>query len=222
MSVVETHSKRVAVIDDHPIVRVGVRLMLEADAGLECIGEAGSVSEAIHLVQAEAPDLVVLDLWMGGNDGLELIHNLRAIAPEMKILVYSMNDDLIYGPRVLRAGASGFVMKDSGLAELSKAIAVVCGGELYVSERLSSSLVAESLGTRPTSEAQQIAGLTDREVQVLRLLGLGKSTGEIADSLHISPKTVGAHRENLKGKLGVNSAAELARRATVLVETHIL
>lgn len=222
MSTVEIQSKRVAVIDDHPIVRVGVRLMVEAEPHLSCIGEAGSVAEAIALVEREAPDLIVLDLWMGGNDGLELVHNLRAIAPEMLILVYSMNDELIYGPRVLRAGASAYVMKDSGLAELSKAIALVCEGGRYLSERLSGSLVSESLGRPLSSQAQQVAGLTDRELQVMRLLGSGRSTGEIAASLHISPKTVGAHRENLKLKLGVDSAAELAQRAAVLVENRIL
>jgi DNA-binding NarL/FixJ family response regulator len=222
MSTFEVQSKRVAVIDDHPIVRVGVRLMLEAEAGLTCIGEAGSVTEAFALVEAESPNMIVLDLWMGGNDGLELVRNLRAIAPEMEILVYSMNDELIYGPRVLRAGAAAYVMKDSGLSELSKAISTVCAGERYISERLSESLVAESLGTRPSSEAQLVAGLTDRELQILRLLGTGKMTGEIAETLNISPKTVGAHRENLKSKLGVDSAAELAQRAAVLVENHLL
>jgi len=196
--------------------------MIEAQAELCCVGEAGSVAEAISLVERESPEMIVLDLWMGGNDGLELVQNLRAIAPEMKILVYSMNDEMIYGPRVLRAGASAYVMKDSGLAELSRAIAVVRDGGRYLSERLSGSLIAESLGQRLPARSQQVAGLTDRELQIMRLLGSGKTTGEIAESLHISPKTVGAHRENLKEKLGVDSAAELAQRATILVENHIL
>ena len=113
-------------------------------------------------------------------------------------------------------------MKDSGLAELSKAIHSVCSGERYVSARLSHSLVAESLGSRPSSETQLIAGLTDRELQILRLMGSGKTTGEIAGRLGISPKTVGAHRENLKNKLGVDSASELAQRATVMVERRLL
>ena len=222
MSIVEIKPRRVAIIDDHPIVRVGVRLMVEAEAGLSCVGEAGSVAEAIALVETQKPDIIILDLWMGGNDGLELVRNLHAIAPEMDILVYSMNDELIYGARALRAGAAGYVMKDSGLAELSKAIHSVCSGERYVSARLSDSLVAESLGSRPSSETQLIAGLTDRELQILRLLGSGKTTGEIAGRLSISPKTVGAHRENLKNKLGVDSAAELAQRATVMVDRHLL
>ena len=215
-------TRRVAVIDDHPIVRIGVRLMLEAEENLTCVGEAGSVSEAIDLVETESPDIIVLDLWMGGNDGLELVRNLHAIAPDMDLLIYSMNDELIYGPRVLRAGAAGYVMKDSGLAELSKAIRSVCDGERYVSARLSQSLIAETLGTPPSSENRQVAGLTDRELQILRLLGSGNSTGEIAGRLNISPKTVGAHRENLKNKLGVDSAAELVQRATVMVEHHLL
>ncbi|MGI9240324.1 MAG: response regulator, partial [Verrucomicrobiales bacterium] len=213
MSEETTNTKSVAVIDDHPIVRIGVRLMLEAEDELTCVGEAGSVPEAVDLVEKETPDIIVLDLWMGGNDGLELVRNLRAIAPDMKILVYSMNEELVYGPRVLRAGAAGYVMKDSGLPELSKALRSICDGERYVSSRLSQSLVAESLGSRPSSENQQVAGLTDRELQILRLLGSGRSTGDIAERLNISPKTVGAHRENLKGKLGVDSASELAQRA---------
>jgi DNA-binding NarL/FixJ family response regulator len=222
MSCVEIKPRRIAIIDDHPIVRVGVRLMIEAEAGLSCVGEAGSVSEAIDLVEKEHPEIIILDLWMGGNDGLELVRNLHAIAPKMDILVYSMNDELIYGARALRAGAAGYVMKDSGLAELSKAINSVRSGELYVSARLSQSLVAESLGQRPTSANQLIAGLTDRELQILRLLGSGKSTGDIAGRLSISPKTVGAHRENLKNKLGVDSGAELTQRATVMVERRLL
>lgn len=222
MSGVEVKPKRVGVIDDHPIVRVGVTLMIEERDDLRCVGEAGSVSEAIALVESESPDLIILDLWMGGNDGLELVLNLRAIAPKMVILVYSMNDEFIYGPRALRAGAAGYVMKDSGLAELSKAIEAVCRGERYMSAKLNRSLVEESLGVGSGSCAQQVATLTDRELQILRLLGTGKSTGEIADYLHISPKTVGAHRDNLKAKLGVDSAAQLVRQAAVMVENHVL
>jgi DNA-binding NarL/FixJ family response regulator len=169
------------------------------------------------------PDLLILDLWMGGNDGIELLKEIRTDWPEIRILAYSMNDERIFGRRALQAGAAGYLMKSHGLDELLKALRIVAGGDRYLSAALAAELA--DIALRPASDPAKpaaLAILTDRELQILRLIGTGQTTAAIAESLHISPKTVGAHREHLKDKLGLADAAALVHRAVVLVETRVL
>jgi DNA-binding NarL/FixJ family response regulator len=169
------------------------------------------------------PDLLILDLWMGGNDGFELLKQIRAGWPEILILAYSMNDERIFGRRVLQAGAAGYLMKSHGLDELLKALRIVAEGDRYLSAALAAELAGDALrSTSDPAKPAALAALTDRELQVLRLIGAGHTTASIAAALQISPKTVGAHREHLKDKLGLADGAALSRHAAVLVETRVL
>jgi two-component system response regulator NreC len=211
---------KLLVIDDHPIVRSGVSMLVSNEPDFEVVAEAESPSEALAVVSGSKPeiDLIILDLTMGGNDGLELLRQIRSVTPHTPILVYSMNDELIWGERAVRAGAKGYVAKDEEMSVLLKAMKTVYSGELALSENLQSHLIQRlSGGTNPGRIRDGFESLTDREIQVLNLIGTGRTTGEIAKELELSPKTIGAHREHIKTKLGLRSSAELASEAVRLV-----
>ena len=204
-------------VDDHPIILSGVQALLETEEHFEWIGSARTVSEAIELVTRTRPAAVVLDLNLGGNDGIELLKQLRALAPATALLCYSMNDEALFGLKALRAGAAGFISKQESLEELSEALRTVCAGGRVCSRNLQRALY-DALGGAHASTG--LDRLTDREVQVLRLIGLAKGNHEIAAELGLSAKTVSAHRESLKQKLGLHSAPELVRHAVLLVERN--
>ena len=214
----------VHVADDHPVVRTGVRLIVDSAPDCAFLGETTNAETTFAAVEKQPPDVLVLDLWMGGNDGLDLIHRLTSTHPQTRILIYSSADERVFGPRALRAGAAGFLPKDRGLDELLQAIRTVAGGRRAISAALGEELMEAGLrGIRAgESEAPELSALTDRELQVLRLIGRGQSSGKISETLKISPKTVGAHRENLKNKLQLADAAELAERAVTLVKQRLL
>lgn len=205
------------------MVRSGLRLLLARERGFDLLAETGDAPTTLAAIERHPPELLILDLWMGGNDGFELLRQIHARWPEVRILVYSMNDERIFGPRVLHAGAAGYVMKTEGLDELLAALRIVAESGRYLSPTLAAELADSALRavTLPRKPAV-LATLTDRELQVLRLIGTAHATAAIAEALHISPKTVGAHRENLKNKLGIEDGAALTRRAVQLVETHVL
>jgi DNA-binding NarL/FixJ family response regulator len=206
---------RVLIVDDHPIVRAGVRLALRGHPTLEICGEADSVNAALTLAEQQKPDALVLDLHLGGRDGIEMVGRMRELLPHAKILVFSMNSEDLFAKRALRAGANGYLMKEGGLEELQHALGRILAGEVYVSQRMNSRLLNSV--ARGDSEDDPLSELTDREMQIFLLLGGGKTTGQIADELSLSVKTISTHRENLKTKLGVDSAAELVRKAVAYV-----
>jgi DNA-binding NarL/FixJ family response regulator len=214
----------VQVADDHPVVRTGVRLIVNSAPDCVFAGETVDAETTFAAVEKRPPDVLVLDLWMGGNDGLDLIRRLTARYPQTRILIYSSAEEHVFGPRALRAGAAGFLLKERGLDELLQAIRTVAGGRRAVSAALAEELMEAGLrGVRAgETEAPELSTLTDREVQVLRLIGRGQTSSRIAETLKISPKTVGAHRENLKNKLRLADGAELAERAVTLVKQRVL
>lgn len=215
---------RVQVADDHPVVRSGVRMLIESTPDCELTAETVDATTTFAVVEKSPPDVLVLDLWMGGNDGLDLIRRITASQPQTRILIYSMSEESVFGPRALRAGAAGFLLKSRGLDDLLQAIRTVAAGRRSISPELAEDLMAAGLhGTKPGSQGkpQELSGLTDRELQVLRLIGSGQTSAKIAEMLNISLKTVGAHRENLKSKLGLANAAELAERAVTLVKQRL-
>ena len=216
---------RLLVVDDHPIVRSGVSLLVSNETEFEVRGEAETPEETLSILEKSSDDfdLIILDLTMGGNDGLELLRQTRSLAPNAKILVYSMNDELTWGERAVRAGAKGYVAKHREMSVLLEAMRTVQKGELALSEELQSRLLQRlsgNAGSRTTRDG--FDSLTDREMQVLNLIGTGRTTGEIAKELSLSPKTVGAHREHIKTKLGLGNAAELASEAVRLVDHGIV
>ena len=203
---------RVLLVDDHPLVRRGLRELINEEADLEVVGEAASVPEALRQAQATQPHVVVIDITLGAEDGLELIDYIKSRWPTMKMLVSSAHDEQTFAGRVLRAGALGFVSKREPLPQVIAALRQVLRGEVYLSPQMATCLlqravVGESLDQNP------VQALSNRELQVFEMIGEGQNTREIARKLGISPKTVESHRKVVKTKLGAQTSAQLSRRA---------
>lgn len=212
--------RRVLVVDDHPFMRAGIAQLINQQADLEVCGEAGSTADALRAVGQLRPDLVLSDLTMGDRGGLEFIKDLQAAESSPPVLVVSMHDEAIYAERVLRAGARGYIMKEAGGESLLGAIRQVLRGEVYVSQKLSARLLENLSGRRPRGSDSPIKQLTDREFEIFQLIGQGKSTRDISEQLHLSPKTVDVHRANIKTKLALKDATALVRHAVRWVETQ--
>jgi len=216
-----TTPARVLIVDDHPLMRDGLAFLLGNEADLVVCGEASNAGATILAVDDDPPpDLVILDLMLGSEDGLELIKQIRALRPGLLILVISMHDEWIYAERALRAGASGYIMKKESPEEVLAAIRAVLCGEVYLSGRMRVLLSQRGLTTDPCRflVPQADPPLSDRELHVFRLIGAGLSTKQIATELHLSGKTIETYRENLKVKLRLANAKELLREAKTWVD----
>ncbi len=205
---------RVLVVDDHPLFRSGLVQLVNRQPDLACCGEAATAAEALAGLRSHEPELVLMDLRLGSDDGLELIKIVKAQKPQLAILVISQFDETLYAQRALRAGAGGYLMKEEATEEVLTAIRAVRAGELYVSRRMSVLMLRKSLEERPGSPRTGMQSLTDRELQVFQLLGAGMSTRQIAESFHLSVKTIETYRQNIKNKLGLHDGAALLRCAT--------
>ncbi|HEY2799861.1 MAG TPA: response regulator transcription factor [Chthoniobacterales bacterium] len=204
---------RILLVDDHALVRDGLAQLLRGEVDMMVCGEAGSAEQALDVVAQVKPDLAIVDISLGGANGIELIKNLKALRPDLRILVLSMHDEATFAERALRAGASGYVMKREARDRIMEGIRAVRAGNIYVSERLQKSMLHQYLHGSPTGETSPISRLSDRELEVLTLLGRGLSSKDIAESLHLSQKTIDSHRTHLKEKLNLGGAAELVRFA---------
>lgn len=204
---------KILLVDDHQIVRDGLGQLIRGEADLAVCGEAASAEEAVSAVTRLKPDLAIVDITLGGVNGIELIKNLKAVRPSLPVLVLSMHDESHYAERALRAGASGYVMKREARAHIMEAIRTVLSGGDYVSDRMQKSIVHQYLHGVGSKETSPIDLLSDREVEVLNLLGSGLSSKDIAHRLHLSQKTVDSHRTHLKEKLNLKGAQELVRFA---------
>lgn len=209
--------KRVVLIDDHPIMRHGLAQLVRAESGLDVCGEAGSAREGLEVVGRLKPDLAIVDLTLPDKNGLELVKDIRAIHPVTQCLVLSMHDEETYGERALRAGARGYVMKEEVADHLITAIQKVLSGGLYVSEALNARMLEQVTGAS-RNKVTGIDSLTDRELEILTLIGKGVPTKNIAAQLSISTRTVEAHRSHIKEKLGITDGAALVRHAVQWVE----
>jgi DNA-binding NarL/FixJ family response regulator len=208
---------RLLLVDDHPIVRQGIAQLLSTQVDLEVIGEAGNTEQARELVAKLKPDLVLLDLSLAGGSGLNLLKELKELQSNLQILVLSMHDEATYAERVLRAGASGYVMKEAATDVLIDALKIVRQGGIYLSPRASDAMLrgrgGHSSGPHPEARPGGIATLSNRELEVFRRIGVGQGTREIAAELGLSVKTVETHRARIKDKLGVASSTELVVQA---------
>jgi DNA-binding NarL/FixJ family response regulator len=202
------------------MMRAGLAQLINKQPDVEVCCEAGNPAEALQEIPGCQPDLLVTDITMPGRSGVEFIKDVLALHPALAILVVSMHDELIYAERLLRAGARGYVMKEAGGEKLLAAIRQVLGGKVYVSERLSATLLDTLTGRRPRGSSSPIEKLSDREFEVFQLIGQGKSTREIAQQLHLSSKTVDVHRAHIKEKLELKNATALVRHAVRWVETQ--
>lgn len=189
---------RVVLVDDHRMVLNGYRLMLDAEPDLAVCALAVSVPEALDAVERDRPDLLVTDLTMAGRGGLDLIKDLIALNPELRILVCSMHDETLYAERALRAGAKGYVMKDADGPTFLAAIRCVLSGQLYMSEKLAARVLGAFAGARQREGHSLLEKLSDRELEVFRLFGEGRTAKEIAGQLNLSPKTVSVHRDHIR------------------------
>ncbi len=206
--------RQVLIVDDHPIVRQGLRLMINEEPDLHVCGEAPSEREARTAIRALEPDVVIVDLSLAQGDGLELVRDVHAHHPTLPMLVLSMHDELIYAERLLAAGASGYIMKHAASDQLLVALRRVLAGGRYVSESLSESLDRARGGQASGAErADPIGRLSNRELQVLSLIGRGQSSREAAERLGLSVKTVETHRQSLKRKLNLATNAQLLQYA---------
>jgi DNA-binding NarL/FixJ family response regulator len=210
--------KRVLLVDDHPFTRLGMRYFLNAHPDLTVCAEAEEPREALDRMARGEVDLVLCDLNLPGKGGLELIKDLRSLYPQVPVLVLSMHDEPQFAPRVLRAGARGYLMKSESSESVVRAIRDVLRGKIVVSERMSSLILEIFAGKQSQQNAMPEARLSDREMEVLCLMGSAVGTREIARRLSISMKTVEAHRSNMKQKLGLVSSQELIRYAVCWVE----
>lgn len=205
--------RRVLVVDDHPIIRQGLSLLIDREPDLTVCGHAEDAHSAAQAIADLRPDLVILDISLGGQDGLDLLKQVRLRDGELPILVLSMHDESIYAERVLRAGANGYIMKQEATGLVLTAVRRILDGQVYVPERIATRMLrqyARGAGAGPVSP---LASLSDRELEVFRLIGAGRSTRQIAQSLQLSVKTVESYQAHLKEKLGLRNARELQHHA---------
>jgi DNA-binding NarL/FixJ family response regulator len=214
-SSIPTDPRRVLIVDDHPVVRQGIRLMIEAEPDLTICGEAQTEQQARKLVRELKPDALVVDLSLTEGDGFNVVRDVHAHFPGIRILVLSMHDEAIYAERLLAEGASGYIMKQAATDQLITALRTVLRGERFVSESLKRSLEA-----RRAADGAPSSRLSARELQVISLIGRGLGTREIADNLSLSVKTVETHRLTIKRKLALDTNAQLVQYAIKWHGTH--
>ena len=212
--------QRVFIVDDHAFVREWLTNFIEQQNDLCVCGQASEVNDAFAQVEKLNPAIVVVDLSLRSESGLELIKRLQTLKPTPRVLVLSMHDEAFYAERALRAGALGYVMKRETTSKVIEGIRQVLQGQFYVSEPLATSMAQKYVGKGPTPGASSIEQLGDRELEVFRLIGQGYENRRIAEELHISPKTVQAHCEHIKEKLGLNNVTALIREAVRWIETE--
>jgi DNA-binding NarL/FixJ family response regulator len=200
---------RVLIVDDHPMTRAGLVHVINHQPDLMVCGEAESAAQVLDILDSSRPDLLLIDITLPGKSGLELIKDVKAMKPELVMLVVSMHDESLYADRVLRAGARGYITKHEGGEKLMEAIRHVLSGKIYVSESMSAHILEIFSGRQTRLDRSSIEKLSDREFEVFESLGEGLSSQQIAKKLHLSAKTVDAHRANIKTKLSIKTTAEL-------------
>ena len=208
-----TKKSKVFVVDDHPIIRQGLALMINRESDLAVCGEAEDAQTAIQAVATAKPDIMIVDISLNGPDGLDLLKDIRMRYPELPVLILSMHDEVIYAERALRAGAQGYIMKQEATEKVLVALRRILTREIYISERIANRMLQRYIGSRGAGRPSSIADLTDRELEVFRLIGEGHSTRRIAEELHISVKTVESYQAHIKEKLSLRSARELVQHA---------
>lgn len=203
---------RVFVVDDHPIIRQGLALLIDQEPDLEVCGEAEEAESALAAIAAARPDVLLLDISLPGPDGIDLLKAIRATDTELPVLVLSMHDESIYAERALRAGANGYIMKQEATENVLVALRRILRREVYVSDRIASSMLRQITAGGKAAQTP-IERLSDRELEVFRLIGEGHGTRQIADELHLSVKTVESYQAHIKEKLALQSSRDLVQRA---------
>ena len=206
-------AKRIVIVDDHPLFRKGLEQLIHSEDGFAVCGEANNAPEAMDVIRKLNPDLAIVDLSLPGANGIELIKNIRAEFSKLPILVLSMHDESLYALRALRAGAEGYVMKHEAITNVIQAIREVFNGRPYLSPAMAAQVITKFAHRQAEGEADAVERLSDRELEVLELIGKGNDVRQIAKVLHLSPKTVETHRSHIKDKLDLKNSREVARFA---------
>ena len=206
-------AKRIVIVDDHPLFRKGLEQLIHSEDGFAVCGEANNAPEAMDVIRNLNPDLAIVDLSLPGANGIELIKNIRAEFSKLPILVLSMHDESLYALRALRAGAEGYVMKHEAMTNVIQAIREVFNGRPYLSPAMAAQVITKFAHRQAEGEGDAVERLSDRELEVLELIGKGNDVRQIAKVLHLSPKTVETHRSHIKDKLDLKNSREVARFA---------
>jgi DNA-binding NarL/FixJ family response regulator len=218
----DTRNKRtVLIVDDHPIVRQGLAQLINQEADLLVCGQAEDAHEAIQAIRQLNPNMVIVDISLKDTSGVELIKDLKVQFPDLPVLTLSMHDEAVYGERALRAGARGYIMKQEATEKVVTAIRRVLAGEVYVSDGMAAKIVSKLVGGVSKKPASPIESLSDRELEVFRMIGEGFSTREMAEKLHLSVKTIETYRAHIKDKLALQDTSELLRSAIHWVNSEL-
>ncbi len=215
-----TNNSRIFVVDDHPIVRHGLKQLIEQESDLLVCGDAETPAEALKAISSLKPDLAIVDLSLKEGSGLTLIKDLKVRHPKLPILVLSMLDETLYAERVLRAGARGYVTKTGASENLLVAIRRVLDGEIYLSEKIANRMLHKLAGAGVATDGSVVDVLSDRELEVFQLTGRGLRTRQVAEKLHLSVKTIETYREKIKWKLQLEDAGELLQHAIRWVQSE--
>lgn len=213
--------KTLILVDDHPLFRRGLAQVINQEKDLRIVGEADDAATGLEMLESLKPDVVIADITLPDRNGIELVKDIHVRAPEVLVLVLSMHEEGIYAERVLRAGARGYVCKSENPARVVEAVRMMLDGGIFVSEKMSAQMLQKFVGIRGRGERPGVDNLSDRELQVLEMVGSGMPTREIAQAMHVSVKTVDAHREHIKRKLNLDSAAELRKYAIAWSQTRV-
>jgi DNA-binding NarL/FixJ family response regulator len=206
-------AKRIVIVDDHPLFRKGLEQLIHSDGTFAVCGEAGNAADAMEQIRKLNPDLAIVDLSLPGANGIELIKNIRAEFARLPVLVLSMHDESLYALRALRAGADGYVMKHEAMANVVQAIRELFNGHPYLSPAMAAQVITQFAHRQAEGETDAVERLSDRELEILELIGKGHEVRQIAKLLHLSPKTVETHRAHIKDKLDLKNSREVARFA---------
>jgi len=212
-NIARAKKKTVFIVDDHPLLRQGLALLINREPDLIVCGEAEEAQSAIKAIAAQKPNILIADISLNGPDGLDLLKNLRMIYPDMPVLILSMHDECIYAERALRARANGYIMKQEAAEKVLVALRRILNGEIYLSDRMASKLLHQYVSGSSADVHSQLSTLSDRELEVFRLIGEGRGTRQIAEKLHLSIKTVETYQAHIKDKLSLRSGRELVQHA---------
>ena len=210
---VESGKSKVLVVDDHPVLRQGISQLIALEDDMMVCGEAADAASALKVAEEQEPDVAIVDISLKDSNGIDLIKDMLVRWPKLPVLVLSMHNESFYAERVFRAGAKGYVTKGEPSSKVIEGIRKVLEGEVYVSEKLATKMICKMMGGRIDTDGYSIDRLSDREFLVFELIGQGLQTREIARKLHLSVKTIDAHRENIKTKLKLGNATELLKTA---------
>jgi len=205
--------RTVFVVDDHPLLRQGLALLINREQDLTVCGEAAEAQAAMKAIAAKKPDILIADISLNGPDGLDLLKDLRALYPDLPVLILSMHDESIYAERALRARANGYIMKQEATEKVLIAVRRILSGEIYLSDRMANKLLHQYISGSAADMSSRLSTLSDRELEVFRLIGEARSTRQIAEKLHLSIKTVETYQAHIKDKLSLRSGRELVQHA---------